>query len=62
MPEGLSYLDSWIASDLSQCFQLMECEDSKLLDAWMARWSDLMEFEVVRIVSSAEASARALGD
>jgi len=62
MPEGLSYLDSWIGSDLSRCFQLMECEDPKLLDAWMAGWSDLMEFEVDPIVSSADASALALSD
>jgi hypothetical protein len=62
MPEGLSYLDSWIASDLSRCFQLMECEDPKLLDEWMAGWDDLMELDVVPIVSSVEASALALSD
>lgn len=60
MPEGLHYRDSWISADLARCFQLMECDDSALLDAWIAGWSDLMEFEVVPVVSSAEASARAL--
>jgi hypothetical protein len=60
MPEGLVYVDSWISSDLGRCFQLMETDDADLFDAWIARWDDLMEFEIVPVVSSAEASARAL--
>jgi len=35
----------------------MECEDPKLLDAWMAAWSDLMEFEVTPVITSPEAAA-----
>ena len=62
MPEGLVYLDSWISADLTRCFQLMETADPSLFDAWIASWRDLMEFEIVPVVSSAEASARALAD
>ncbi len=62
MPEGLVYLDSWISTDLTRCFQLMETDDPSLFDAWIASWRDLMEFEIVPVVSSAEASARALAD
>ena len=59
MPDGLVYLDSWISSDLRRCFQLMETDDGDLFNTWIAGWKDLMEFEVVPVLSSAEASARA---
>jgi hypothetical protein len=35
----------------------MECEDPNLLDQWMAAWRDLIEFEVLPVVTSAEARA-----
>jgi hypothetical protein len=57
MPEGLTYVSSWITRDLSRCWQVMECADRKLLDQWMAQWSDLMEFEVTEVVTSPEAAA-----
>ena len=60
MPEGLTYLDSWISEDLGRCFQLMETDDADLFRAWIASWADLMEFEVVPVVSSAQARERAL--
>ena len=59
MPDGLTYVSSWITSDLSRCYQVMECDDSALLDTWMAAWDDLMEFEVYPVITSADASARA---
>ena len=57
MPEGLSYVASWVDADLSRCFQVMECDDPTLLKHWMANWSDLVDFEVVPVVASAEARA-----
>ncbi len=59
LPDGLVYLDSWIdAADRCRCFQLMETDDPSLFDAWIAAWRDLGEFEVVPVVSSADAAAR----
>lgn len=58
-PDGLTYLDSWISEDLGRCFQLMECADPALFDAWTAAWSDLAQFEIVPVVSSQEAAKRA---
>jgi hypothetical protein len=60
LPEGLVYIDSWIAESLDRCFQLMETDDPALFDEWIARWIDLGDFEVVPVIGSAEASARAL--
>lgn len=57
-PEGLRYVGSWVTEDGAQCFQVMECEERALLDAWMAAWADLVEFSVTPVLSSAEAAAR----
>ena len=59
-PEGLSYVSSWVTTDLTRCYQVMECSDRALLDEWMAAWSDLVEFEVVDVISSDEAATRVL--
>jgi hypothetical protein len=56
-PDGLRYVDSWVDVSLRRCFQLMECSDLTLLMTWIAQWSDLVEFEVVPVVSSREAAA-----
>ena len=61
LPDGLDYLDSWVDERLDRCFQLMETADPSLFDEWIARWSDLAEFEVVPVIDSAEAAARTLG-
>jgi Protein of unknown function (DUF3303) len=60
MPEGLTYIDSWIdETDRSRCFQLMETDDPALFDEWTSNWNDLMEYEIVPVISSAEAAERA---
>lgn len=62
LPPGLAYVDSWIDErGLDRCFQLMETEDPSLLDRWIANWGDLIEFEVVPVISSGEAAARTVG-
>lgn len=58
LPAGLSYLDSWVDEDLSRCFQLMECTDRKLLVQWMERWRDLVDFEVVPVLSTEQVLER----
>lgn len=52
MPDGLSYEGSWIQADLDRCFQLVECDDIGLLQEWVAKWSDLIEFEIVPVLDS----------
>jgi hypothetical protein len=61
LPAGLRYVNSWIdARGLDRCFQLMETDDPALFDSWTAEWSDLGEFEIIGVVDSTEAAARAL--
>ena len=57
-PEGLSYIASWVTQDLKHCYQVMECSDRAQLDVWMAGWSDLVDFDVIPVVTSADAAAR----
>jgi Protein of unknown function (DUF3303) len=52
---GLSYVASWVSDRLDRCYQLMETDDRKLLDEWMANWSDIVDFEVIPVISSKEA-------
>jgi hypothetical protein len=62
MPAGLGYVGSWITDDLTKCYQVMECSDPALLDEWISQWADLMDFEVLPVISSDEAKTRALGE
>jgi hypothetical protein len=55
LPDGLKYVDSWVAANVERCFQLMECDDVRLMQQWVSRWADLAEFEIVPVVSSREA-------
>jgi len=56
-PEGLRYVSSWITDDLRVCYQIMECDDRALIDEWTAQWSDLVDFEVIPVMTSADAAA-----
>jgi len=57
-PEGLVYVSSWVDENFERCYQLMKTDDRRLLDAWMANWSDLVDFEVHAVVTSREAARR----
>jgi hypothetical protein len=56
-PPGARYLSSWVATDFERCFQVMDCDDRAFLDEWMEKWSDLVEFEVIPILTSEKAAA-----
>jgi hypothetical protein len=58
-PAGLHYVSSWVDESLATCYQVMETSDRSLLEEWMRRWEDLVEFEVHPVLTSAEAAARA---
>ena len=58
LPEGVLYHASWIDRANARCFQIMEAKDLKALDAWTGRWSDLIDFEIVPVLSSQDYWAR----
>jgi hypothetical protein len=57
-PDGLVYISSWVDQALAVCYQVMETDNPALLEAWMANWSDLVDFEVHPVITSAEAAAQ----
>ena len=60
-PEGLTYVSSWVTEDLRRCYQVMECDDRRLLDEWIGQWKDIVDFECIPVLTSAEA-ARAVAE
>jgi hypothetical protein len=62
MPEGLKYVSSWVDTSFDRCFQLMETDDPALFEQWTVHWSDLVDFEILPVMTSAEAAAAAFRD
>lgn len=54
-PDGLRYVTSWVTTDYRRCFQVMECDDINDLEAWIANWRDVTDFEIVPVVTSKDA-------
>jgi hypothetical protein len=58
LPEGLSYIDSWVEPNFSRCFQLMECDDARLFQEWILQWRGMgTTFEIIPVVSSKDTRA-----
>jgi hypothetical protein len=55
-PAGLEYVSSWDETNYARCFQVMQTDDARLLDEWMANWSDLIDFEVRQVITSKDAA------
>jgi len=58
MPEGVEYINSWINEDVTVCYQVMEAASITQLHEWIANWKDLVDFEIIPVISSAEAKNR----
>jgi len=56
LPDGLDYVSSWVDLDFTICFQLMKTDDETLFEQWTSKWEDLVDFEIIPVRASAEAS------
>ncbi|MBX3381661.1 MAG: DUF3303 family protein [Phycisphaeraceae bacterium] len=54
MPAEVRYHGSWLEPDSGRCFQVMEAPGRHLIDEWIGHWSDLVDFEVIPVVTSAD--------
>ena len=52
LPEGVEYIASWGELDGARWFQLMESPDAAALVEWTKQWDDLVEFELLPVLSS----------
>ena len=57
-PEGLHYVSSWVDTKMERCYQVMETDDRALIDQWIANWADIVECEVIPVITSKEAAER----
>ena len=62
LPEGVNYINSWINEPVTICYQLMETESPRKLQEWIDQWKDLVDFEVIPVISSAEAKEKVFSD
>lgn len=59
-PKGLNYIDSWIDENMEKCYQVMETNSIHNIHQWISNWDDVMEFEIVPVISSEKAKKKAL--
>jgi hypothetical protein len=52
LPEGVIYHASWIDPIRARCFQVMEAANASQLDPWISSWADLIDFEVIPVMTS----------
>jgi hypothetical protein len=58
LPHGLRYVDSWVEPGFARCFQLMECDDLRLLQRWVLEFAGTgVRFEIVPVVPSRDTQA-----
>ena len=58
LPDGLTFIDSWVEPGFGRCFQLMECDDLRKLQAWVLHWRGLKAtFEIVPVVPGKDTAA-----
>lgn len=58
MPDGVSYINSWITEDIKTCYQVMESVSEEKLKEWISNWNDLCDFEIIPVITSAEAKSK----
>jgi hypothetical protein len=54
LPDGVAYHVSWVEPSGRRCFQVMEADSPELLAVWTARWNDLVDFEIIPVLTSAD--------
>lgn len=60
LPEGVKYVNSWIDEPIEVCYQIMESDSLEKLKEWVGYWSDLADFQIVPVLTSAEAKEKVL--
>ena len=54
LPDSVTYHASWIETAGARCFQIVEAPALESLSSWITAWDDLIDFEVVPVLTSAD--------
>ena len=54
LPEGVTYQASWIDPVRARRYQVMEADTADAHAPWIVAWNDIVDFEVVPVLTSAE--------
>src|SRR6266550_1607553 len=54
LPADVLYQANWMDAAGARCFQIMEAPNLESLNEWIRRWDDLVDFEIVPVLSSGE--------
>ncbi len=54
LPEDVNYQTSWMEVNGARCYQIMEAPSLESLMVWVHRWDDLVDIEVIPVLTSQE--------
>ena len=58
LPEGVTYINSWINEEVTLCYQVMESDNEEKIHEWIAKWNDLADFTIIPVITSAQAKEK----
>ena len=58
LPAGVNYINSWINEDVEICYQVMESDREKKIHEWVRHWADLADFQIIPVITSAQAKEK----
>ena len=58
LPAGVHYINSWIDEEVKVCYQLMESNNEEKIQTWIRHWIDLADFQIIPVITSAEAKEK----
>ncbi len=58
LPDGVHFVNSWIDEAVTTCYQVMESDTVEKIYEWISYWNDLVDFEVIPVITSAQAKEK----
>ncbi len=58
LPAGVHYINSWIDEEIKTCYQVMESDTKEKIHDWIQHWIDLADFQIIPVLTSAQAKEK----
>jgi len=62
LPPGVTYHASWVDPAGLRCYQVMEAPDPGSLSPWVSHWEDLIDFEIIPVLTSSDFWSKGLAE